>query len=74
MNRMGWWQQLQSGVYPKTKLKYGDISWVIGEPSISKPTPNTHSPINTQLRGLANANNQLKPSLPDAIKEHHITI
>jgi hypothetical protein len=89
----GWWQQLQSGEYRKTKLKYGDIGWVTDEPSILEPSHKTSSSRNTQstipkhlpkhrfiaeyreeFRALANANNQLKASLPNAIKEPQITI
>jgi hypothetical protein len=29
MSRKGWWQQLQSGQYPKTKLTYGSSNWAI---------------------------------------------
>lgn len=28
MKRKSWWNQLQSGDYPKTQLKYGDSNWV----------------------------------------------
>jgi len=74
MKRKGWWQQLQSGEFPKTKLKYGDSNWVNFRPPIPKPSPNTSSPINTQLCGLTNANNQIKPSLPVDRNEPQITI
>jgi hypothetical protein len=69
----GWWQQVQSGEYRKTpKLSQGTPS-----PSITKTTiPQNSSAISTlynaQFRSLANTNNQLRPSLSNAIKKPQI--
>lgn len=71
----GWWQQLQSGEYRKTPK----LSQETSSPSITKSTiPHKSSAISTlynaQFRRLANTNNQLKPSLPNAINEPQVTI
>ncbi len=89
---MGWWQQLQSGKYRKSKLKLANnswVSWVIGCPPNLKTSPKTSSSPDTksplpknlpkyrfiaEYRALFNANNQLKPSLPNTIREPKRTI
>lgn len=74
MKRKGWWQQLQSGEYPKTKLKYADSNWAIFRSPIPKPSSNTSFPLNIQLRGLPKEKIQSKISQPDNIEEPQFTI
>lgn len=38
MKRKGWWNQLQSGDYSKTQLKYGDSNWVNYRPPNQEPS------------------------------------
>lgn len=82
MTRKGWWQQLQSGEYTKTKLSYGNSDWVnfrtptprTPVKTSTKASPKTSPFFYTQSPGLAYKNNQLKPLLPGATKEPQITI
>jgi hypothetical protein len=82
MSRRGWWQQLQSGEYTETKVKYGSNNWVTfgfkTSESSPKPSPKPFSKPspkpNIQSPGLANKTNQLKPLPPNAIKEPQIEV
>lgn len=51
MRRKGWWEQMQSGEYPETKLKYGDSSWATFKALHPKPSINTNSQSLVQSQG-----------------------
>jgi hypothetical protein len=64
----GWWQQLQSGEYRKTPSLKTSSLYCKTLPSLPKHR------FNTESHTLDNANNQIKASIPAAIKEPQKTI
>jgi hypothetical protein len=69
----GWWQQVQSEEYRKTpKLSQGTPSPAITKTTIPQNFSAMSSLYNAQFRSLANTNNQLRPSSPNALKKPQI--
>jgi hypothetical protein len=68
----GWWQQLQSGEYRKTPPLRTSSPYCTTLPRL--PKYRYFAELRSEFHAVANANNQVKSSLPNATKEPQITI